>query len=202
MTVGGPWWWLGMSVRPESYSETMATQAVAVWSRFGIKTARLCGCPEGLKSEAELVCECVCVYVRSTGLTSSLCVFVCVTSCSLLYASSVVFADGLTGSCTWDGIKHLSELCTGLHRSIPEQMGNAGERSPFTSHLFFLGDLGKKRKKTRGAELLSPASCKEINYGNSVDATVTPPPPTHSLEGTAASYTVAMVAIWIAPTSS
>lgn len=53
-----------MSVWPESSSGTMATQALAVRSRFRIKTARLCGSPEGLKSEAEHVSECVSEWHR------------------------------------------------------------------------------------------------------------------------------------------
>lgn len=81
----------------------------------------------------------VCVWDQQASAEQ--CVCVCASSCSLLYASSGVFADSLPGSCVRDGIKHLSELCTWLHqprkKSLPEQMENAGKRGPFGSNGWF-----------------------------------------------------------------
>lgn len=124
-------------------------------SKFWIKIARLRGRPEGLKSETEHVSECV--WEALASAVQSVCVCVSVSSCSFfLYASSVAFADGLTGSCVQHGIKHLSELCTGLHQSPKKPSQNRWRTLENVVRLVLMADFGFGKLNTWCRTFVSP----------------------------------------------
>ena len=110
---------------------------LAAGSSFGIKTARLRRRPEGLKSEAEHVSECV----WEAQASAVQCVCVCVSSCSLSYASSVVCRRSRWQlRAGWNkapvGIMHGAPSVP-QKKNILEQMENAAKRSPFGSNGWF-----------------------------------------------------------------